>query len=121
MINIKNGQPKKRLNFKEDQIIDNGSGTRKTPWLQPCGYPAKVRFLTNHTYLEKQRLGNHVCTHMRCERKQPSVGQLEQPPWLSGNTIQLQSILTKIPKQIIKFKPLSTWTPEPPNHLQTME
>ena len=74
MINIKNDQPKKRLNFKQAQISDIGSGTRKTPWLQPYGHPANVRFSANYTYLEKQSLGNHVCTHMWCERKQLSLG-----------------------------------------------
>ena len=34
---------------------EDGSGTRKTAWLQPYSYPAKLRFSASHTYQDKQR------------------------------------------------------------------
>ena len=60
---------RKQFQFKQDQISYNGSGNWKTAWLQLHGHPAKLRFSTNYTYQDKQSLGNHVCTHMWCERK----------------------------------------------------
>ena len=52
--------PKKRLNFKQAEISDNGSGTRKTAWLQPYGHPAKPRFSANYTYQIRNVLPSYI-------------------------------------------------------------